>query len=205
MFVLAGSNTVRHLSSDTSQIRYVDKVLPHILFRFQHMFNDIALIRITKPFNRNAYVQLAPLPVIFDNDLFKGAVVCTVAGWGQIRPNSNKNAGQFLQHVKVPLIETSKCKVRPLSLFASLCAGKPEGGADACQGDSGGPLVCKDLVFGIVSWGSGCARPRTPGVYCRVDRYLDWINKTIATNCAGFVLLRFYYILIFLLLQIIIH
>ena len=42
-------------------------------------------------------------------------------------------------------------------------AGLPQGGADACQGDSGGPLIvagntaADDVLYGIVSFGNGCA------------------------------------------------
>ena len=42
-------------------------------------------------------------------------------------------------------------------------SGLPDGGADACQGDSGGPLILRgfselqDQLFGIVSFGQGCA------------------------------------------------
>ena len=68
-----------------------------------------------------------------------------------------------------------------------VCAGVADGGIDSCQGDSGGPLQVVEeqtdtmYLHGVVSWGRGCALPRTPGVYGRVTHVLQWI-KDIALN-----------------------
>lgn len=60
-----------------------------------------------------------------------------------------------------------------------ICAGYPAGKEDACRGDSGGPLVHNRILYGIVSWGLGCALPCLPGVYTNVFVFVSWIDEEI--------------------------
>ena len=53
---------------------------------------------------------------------------------------------------------------------------------DTCQGDSGGPLMMftssgQWVLVGITSYGIGCARPTSAGIYTRVAVYENWIRS----------------------------
>ena len=58
-------------------------------------------------------------------------------------------------------------------------------GKDSCKGDSGGPLVSREFAgepwyqIGVVSYGTGKCGVGEPGVYTRVDGYLDWIESKL--------------------------
>ena len=59
--------------------------------------------------------------------------------------------------------------------------GFTEAGTDSCLGDSGGPLICaedgKPVLYGVTSWGFGCAKDNSPGVWTKITNYVEWIDK----------------------------
>lgn len=95
----------------------------------------------------------------------------------------------ILNEVDVFAISGAKCNSEPYNYDGAVqddimfCAGVPEGGKDSCQGDSGGPIVLKNgnshTLIGVVSWGYGCARPESPGVYARVSSAYTWIQQVV--------------------------
>ncbi|MGW1105613.1 S1 family peptidase [Streptomyces sp. NPDC002540] len=106
-----------------------------------------------------------------------GAVVY---GWGDT--TGNGDYASSLRSAKVNVLPDSLCaQAYPggsdgtYDPSAMLCAGELLGRYDACQGDSGGPLVAGGRLIGLVSWGNGCARMGSPGVYTRISAAIGWM------------------------------
>ncbi|MBN3285645.1 TRY3 protein, partial [Polyodon spathula] len=144
---------------------------------------DIMLIKLKKPVKLNGYVTIVALPR-HEASLSEGRV-CRVSGWGY----TSTAGGQIpntLRTVKLPIVSSSRCNSTEAFngsiTYSMICAGYSLGGKDACKGDSGGPLVCEGRVYGIVSWGNGCADPRYPGVYTAVAAFRRWIDRTIFSS-----------------------
>ena len=111
--------------------------------------------------------------------------MATVLGFGRLSSDGPKP--DVLMQVSVPIVSQYKCtKAYGSSRIhdSMICAGLDRGGKDSCQGDSGGPLVCesngKFFLEGVVSWGSGCARPERYGVYARVRYVRKWIDDNMS-------------------------
>ncbi|KAI8521175.1 Enteropeptidase [Branchiostoma belcheri] len=149
--------------------------------------NDIALLRLAAPATLNRWVAPVCLP---DSELtLPEGTICVVAGWGNlVEPTGPDDivSSDVLQEAEVPLVDTRRCdELLPFPITTQVCAGRDEGGVDACQGDSGGPLVCEAsdghwFVYGVTSFGRGCARPATPGVYTNVPAMKHWILQHIS-------------------------
>ncbi|KAI9914705.1 hypothetical protein PsorP6_007082 [Peronosclerospora sorghi] len=102
----------------------------------------------------------------------------TVMGWGAMAEGGFSSPE--LLRVDVPLMNATECaKVLDID-HSMLCAGGDKN-IDSCQGDSGGPLILEepfeDVLIGVVSWGEGCGRPGSPGVYAKVSIVTEWLAK----------------------------
>ncbi|XP_071323347.1 plasminogen-like, partial [Trachinotus anak] len=143
---------------------------------------DIALLKLESPALINDKVLPACLP---ERDfIVASGTECYVTGWGETQGTGGDG---ILKEAGFPVIENKICN--RLSYLNGrvrdheMCAGNIEGGTDSCQGDSGGPLVCYNqnryILQGVTSWGLGCANAMKPGVYARVSKFVDWIERTI--------------------------
>lgn len=173
-----------------SLLRYnfeVEKIVSHPKFSFNTLKNDIALwfLKPNSVFTENNGT-VAQLPEASKTSFLPMDEKVTVAGWGTKYSGSMFTAST-LQEVDVTLVPTKECnKAYPGAIDDSqICAGEQAGGKDSCQGDSGGPLFKTNddgehVVFGIVSYGKGCALKGFPGVYTSVAYFRDWIDEQLA-------------------------
>ncbi|MET9122650.1 S1 family peptidase [Streptomyces sp. NPDC004528] len=131
---------------------------------------DFAVLTLASPLPQSSVVRMAGA----GDAAYAPGTQAAVYGWGDT--SGDGDYALTLRSVGVSVLSDAVCEraypgnadgtYRAASM---LCAGEIEGGRDACQGDSGGPLVAGGRLIGLVSWGSGCGQPGSPGVYTRVS------------------------------------
>lgn len=125
---------------------------------------DVAVLTLAEPAGQQ------PLPMAESGDTapYRPGVPARVYGWG--RTTETGSSSDVLRSAEVPISSDADCRAAypDYEPGTRVCAGAPEGGRDACAGDSGGPLVADGRLIGVVSYGTGCGRPGTPGVYTRI-------------------------------------
>ncbi|XP_046979073.1 trypsin-7-like [Vanessa cardui] len=137
---------------------------------------DVGLINVPRGITLDG-VNTKAVPLPRAGTTINNGTNILVTGWGDTTENGQ--VSENLMGVQVPTVSNEECRRSYSTLTArQFCAGVPEGGKDSCQGDSGGPAVETDsgTQLGIVSFGSGCARPGTPGVYTNVAKVRRWIK-----------------------------
>uniref|UniRef100_A0A3B4BVG5 Transmembrane serine protease 15 n=1 Tax=Pygocentrus nattereri TaxID=42514 RepID=A0A3B4BVG5_PYGNA len=173
--------------SDTSerQTRQVDQVIMNPRYNRRTKDSDIALMHLQTRVNFTDYIQPICLP--HPKQRFEPGRKCVIAGWGRLTEGGA--VANVLQQAVVPLLNNTLCQEwLPQYIINQrmVCAGYAEGGIDSCQGDSGGPLMCKEeghwVLGGVTSFGTGCARPKQPGVYALVSEFTDWVVETRRLN-----------------------
>ncbi|XP_072113200.1 LOW QUALITY PROTEIN: hepatocyte growth factor activator [Mobula birostris] len=186
--VVLGQQDFNKTDKNTQEFEVQKYFLHHAYSIYEENVHDIALIKLKKVSKQCAfkshYVQ--PLCLPSENDFFPAGSMCQVTGWGHMKEDASEYA-KTLQEASIPIISRQQCasslyygsKVTP----SMICAGDLDKGIDTCQGDSGGPLVCyRDHVgylYGVASWGEGCAAENKPGVYTNVPYYVEWIYSII--------------------------
>ncbi|MEQ1636924.1 MAG: serine protease [Methylococcales bacterium] len=170
-------------STDGERIAAERIVIPDE-FDHKYLTNDIALIKLKNP---SSVVPIETLPDFSTLDE-AGQNNAIAIGWGNTSATSNRFL-YGLQQVSLPIISNEQCKASLKGIDEyMLCAGIATGGRDTCEGDSGGPLIVFDpersvwRQAGITSFGeSDCGAPGYYGVYTRVDKFKEFITKTICT------------------------
>ncbi|CAL1261564.1 unnamed protein product [Larinioides sclopetarius] len=190
LFVRAGVTDLKSLEdNEKGQTIRVLSTFIHHNFNSINLDNNIALLRLQKPFDFNDNVCVICLPT--SGQMPQGSKKCTVTGYGFV----SKDGGMSLKirEAQVPIIDDTECTnnvtealTNPFIIPAnSFCAGG-QGQQDACQGDAGGPLACEiggyhELV-GLISWGLGCGRSDMPSIYIKVPAFMGWINQIISSS-----------------------
>ncbi|MDT9694730.1 serine protease [Streptomyces sp. P17] len=142
---------------------------------------DFAVLTLDKPLPQGSVIGMAAA----GDTAYRPGTPAVVYGWGDMTGSGDYASG--LRAARVQVLSDSLCeRAYPGGGDGSyladsmLCAGEVLGGRDACQGDSGGPLVAQGRLVGLVSWGSGCGRPGSPGVYTRVSDALKTLRWDVS-------------------------
>jgi trypsin len=161
--VTAGvSNYLDPQPGDAPQTRTVASYRVHPGYGHRYEPDDIAVLRLDRPFRLGADVRAVPLPAA--GTAYPAGAPTTIVGFGQQYQSVVTPTGALVA-AQASILPQGVCGVPrwfllPLNAIR-LCA--RAGGAAACYGDSGSPLVTggrRPVLVGVLSQlrGNGCAR-----------------------------------------------
>lgn len=164
----AGHCTFGYQNYYTLGILTVTKVITHPDFQPDTLRNDITLLVVSSigsflPISYSLPAAQSPTQII---------------GYGQTCFKCPTTSGEQL----VADIQIMVCPSTYSVTAENFCAGLVDGSADSCQGDSGGPIISDNELIGLVSWGIGCGRPNSPGVYTSLSAFKSFIWQDFASS-----------------------
>ena len=177
----------QNLNSGEGVTYRIDRMVRHADYDAQRHFNDIALVHYVADAETDdsGAAEFAPIK-LYDGDPLSDGVAVYATGWGQLDEGKGTGFQSELTQVDLTTVDCGSLTAYQGKTDGNMmCASSPDN--DTCTGDSGGPLVHEDgdpELVGIVSWGIGCYRQDSAGVYVRIDRdhYRDWIDRARAAD-----------------------
>ncbi|XP_053686115.1 transmembrane protease serine 9-like [Sabethes cyaneus] len=168
----------------------VDRIIVHPDYKGLKV-HDIALLRMKTALHQDYTNFILPVCLPRTQALLRHPFTdynVTAVGWGFTESGETSSRKMSVSLVVTSLQNCNK-NLKPFlhnSVLneSHICAQSPTyEKRDACRGDSGGPLITNLdgnwYLVGIVSFGLACGRTHFPGVYTRVNSYMDWINENI--------------------------
>ncbi|XP_034195404.2 chymotrypsin-2-like [Osmia lignaria lignaria] len=139
--------------------------------------NDIALLKVEKPFVKSEQIAFVPLPP--KNQVVKANDKAVVSGWGRLWHGGPTTV--HLQRVNIMIADQEYCKniyKGSQNVYDSqVCAYESGVEKGPCHGDSGGPLTVNGRLTGLASWLRSCGNTSSPTVFTRVSAYIEWIKS----------------------------
>jgi len=202
-WVLTAAHCVNNPQTETNRVRAgftrtsgtggtyytVDKIVRHPSADGGIVY-DYALLRISGTFESTLERVAIPTADVVQAVGQPGNNVI-VSGWGLT--SEGGSLSDDLREITIPIVSDATCR-QSLGTGASsfddasmICAGSA--GRDSCTGDSGGPMVAaynnRTWSIGVTSWGPGCARPNTYGIYADTLHVRSWILEQINGASGG--------------------
>ena len=175
----------RHEKLGDLQCSKVSRIAIHPDYNTTFLGDDIAVVQL------NTSVQLkcdSVMPICLpdenrDRDYIRENRPAVVTGWGRKASNKTDFSARCLRKGNVRIVSDTTCgKSHSIPLAGRVMCATDDNGP--CQGDSGGPLMVRNLdyqsrwvITGVTSWGKGCGRHDSYGVYTEVLPYKDWISE----------------------------
>ncbi|CAF1310617.1 unnamed protein product [Adineta steineri] len=167
--IKAGAHKIDNENDELAQARTISHIITHPNYNNSNYLNDLALVRVTPPFNLKAInvntIYLSNLTSV------ENMFLLTI-GWGVTHQTNQSVAATTLQEILIQ--EDIECtNTKMTNSTTQLCA------PGTCTRDSGGPLMTfsnntQDYeLVGVTSFRSSCT---TEGLFTRVAPFLDWIS-----------------------------
>lgn len=186
--VTLGKSSIKKTDPDREQKFAVEQIILHQDYNDTrgNQIHDIALLKLRSKDGvcavRTDAVRTVCLPPPLT--MLAPGAVCTATGHGKEKFGAWEHS-ENLKQTEVAIVSQSLCSSEDyygnLITKDMMCAASPDWSTDSCEGDSGGPLTYdvsgRTFLFGIVSWGDGCAQKNKPGVYTRTTNYNGWIAE----------------------------